>query len=100
MCRKFTPGELNTMDHMAKDDIIFQLQERLDALEHSYENLMEQIRLADQQKYGRHTEKLCEITGQLSFFNEAEAYCDVSVPEPYIDERVAHAMKPARMYKK
>ena len=100
MCRKFTPGELNTMDHMAKDDIIFQLQERLDALEHSYENLMEQIRLADQQKYGRHTEKLCEITGQLSFFNEAEANCDESVPEPSIEETVAHAMKPARRSKK
>ncbi len=70
MCRKFTPYELNTMDHEAKNDVICQMQDRLDKLEHDYENLIEQIRLADQQRFGRHTEKLSEIEGQISFFNE------------------------------
>ncbi len=46
------------------------MQERLDKLEHDYENLIEQIRPANQQKFGRSTEKLSEIAGQLSFFNE------------------------------
>ena len=67
MCRKFTPDELNTMDHESKNDVIYQVQDRLDKLEHDYENLMEQVRLANQQRFGRNTEKLDEITGQLSF---------------------------------
>ena len=100
MCRKFTPDELNTMDHEAKNDVICQMQDRLDKLEHDYENLIEQIRLADQQRFGRHTEKLSEIEGQLSFFNEAEENCDESRPEPTIDETVAAAVKQPRSPKK
>ena len=100
MCRKFTPDELNTMDHETKNDVICQMQDRLDKLEHDYENLIGQIRLADQQRFGRHTEKLSEIEGQLSFFNEAEENCDESRPEPTIDETVAAAVKQPRSPKK
>ena len=100
MCKKFTPDELNTMGHDAKDDLIFQMQERLDKMERDYEKLMEQIRLANQQKYGRSTEKLNEIAGQLSFFNEAEANCDESVAEPTMEETVINALKPDRKAKK
>lgn len=96
MCKKFTPDELNTMDPATKNDVIFHLQDRLDDLERSYENLMEQIRLANQQRYGRNTEKLDEIAGQLSFFNEAEANCDETAAEPTITETVTEAMKPPR----
>ena len=46
------------MDIETKDGVIFQMQDRLDKLEHDYENLIEQIRLANQQRFGRHTEKL------------------------------------------
>ena len=61
---------------------------------------LEQVRLANQQRFGRNTEKLDEITGQLSFFNEAEADCNENVPEPTIDETLAFAMKPPRKRKK
>ncbi len=44
MCQKFTPDELNKMDHQSKNAVICQMQERLDKLEHDYENLIEQIR--------------------------------------------------------
>lgn len=86
MCKKFTPEELNTMQPGDKDEIIFNMQDRLDALEKNYEHLVEQIRIADQQRFGRHTEKLDQIAGQLSFFNEAEVACDLTVQEPVIDE--------------
>ena len=76
MCKKFTPDELNKMDHKTKDGVIYQMQDRLDQLERNYENLMEQVRLANQQRFGRHTEKLEDISGQLFFFNEAEANCN------------------------
>ena len=50
MCKKFTPDELNQMDHTAKNDVIFQMQDRLDKLEQNYETLIEQVRLANQQR--------------------------------------------------
>ena len=100
MCQKFTPDELNTMDHDCKNDVIYQMQDRLDMLEHNYENLMEQIRLANQQRFGRHTETLESLAGQLSFFNEAEGNCDENVPEPTIVETVGAMLKPSRRPKK
>ena len=32
MCKKFTPDELNKMDHETKNDVIYQMQDRLDRL--------------------------------------------------------------------
>ena len=99
MCKKFTPDELNTMDTGSKDDIIYQMQDRLDKLEQDYENLMEQVRLANQQRFGRQSEKLEAITGQISFFNEAEACCDESIPEPTIEETIIETEKKPRKSK-
>lgn len=100
MCQKYTPDELNNMNHDTKNEVIYQMQDRLDKLEHDYENLIEQIRLANQQRYGRHTESLESITGQLSFFNEAEACYDEKNPEPAIGEVVEDALKKPRKSKK
>ena len=96
MCQKFTEEELNTMNHDAKNAVIYQMQERLDKLEHDYERLMEQIHLADQERFGRHTEKLNEIAGQLSFFNEVEACYDENAKEPAIESVVDSALKKPR----
>lgn len=100
MCQKFTADELNIMDHETKNDVIYRMQDRLDRLEHDYENLMEQVRLADQQRFGRHTEKLSEIAGQISLFNEVEACFDEQGQEPAIDDVVDAALKPPRKKKK
>ena len=100
MCKKFTPDELNQMDHTAKNDVIFQMQDRLDKLEQNYETLIEQVRLANQQRFGRQTEKLDDIAGQLSFFNEAEANYDETAPEPVMEEVIESAKKRSRKSKK
>ena len=100
MCKKFTPDELNKMDHKTKNDVIYQMQDRLDRLEQNYENLMEQIHLANQQRFGRQTEKLDDIAGQLSFFNEAEANCDEKVPEPTVEDVIDSARKVPKKPKK
>ena len=100
MCKKFTPEELNIIGAKAKDDIIYQMQDRLDKLEQDYENLIEQVRLANQQRFGRHSEKLGAIVGQICFFNEAEACYDVSTPEPTIEETIIEAKKKPRKSKK
>jgi hypothetical protein len=99
MCKKFTPDELNTLDIESKDGIIYQMQDRLDKLEQDYENLMEQVRLANQQRFGRGSEKLEAIAGQISFFNETEACYDESVPEPTIEETIIEAEKKPRKSK-
>lgn len=95
MCKKFTPDELNKMDHKTKNDVIYHMQDRLDRLEQNYENLIEQIRLANQQRFGRQTEKLDDIAGQLSFFNEAEADYDEAAKEPTVKMSLIH---PERQY--
>ena len=100
MCKKFTPDELNKMDHEAKNDVIYQMQDRLDRLEQNYENLVEQVRLANQQRFGRHTEKLDDIAGQLSFFNEAEANYDEKAKEPTVEEVIDSSRKMPRKPKK
>ena len=96
MCRKFTPEELNTMDIRQKDDVIFQMQDRLDKLEQDYERLVEQIRIANAQKFGRSREKLNDLVGQLSFFNEAEACCDENAAEPAIDDVIDESLRKPR----
>ena len=96
MCQKYTADELNSMNHDAKNEVIYQIQDRLDKLEHDYENLIEQIRLANQQRYGCHTESLDAIAGQLSFFNEAEACYDEQNPEPTVDEVIEDTVKSPR----
>jgi len=100
MCKKFTPEELNILGAKAKDDIIYQMQDRLDKLEQDYENLIEQVHLANQQRFGRHTEKLEAITGQICFFNEIEACYDIGTPEPTIEETIIEAKKKPRKSKK
>ena len=88
------------MDHETKNDVIYQMQDRLDRLEQNYENLVEQVRLANQQRFGRHTEKLDDIAGQLSFFNEAEANYDEKVKEPTVEEVIDSSRKMPRKPKK
>ena len=100
MCKKFTPDELNKMDHKTKDYVIYQMQDRLDRLEQNYENLIEQVRLAKQQRFGRRTEKLDDIAGQLSFFNEAEANYNKAAKEPTVEEVIDSSRKVPRKPKK
>lgn len=100
MCKKFTPDELNKMDHETKNGVIYQMQDRLERLEQNYENLIEQIRLANQQRFGRHTEKLDDIAGQLSFFNEAEANYDEAAKEPTVEDVIDSSGKVPRKPKK
>ena len=100
MYQKYTADELNTMNHDTKNEVICQMQDRLNELEQNYERLLEQIRLANNEKFGRHTEKLSEIVGQLSFFNEVEACYDENCSEPAIEEVVDDASKKPRKPKK
>ena len=65
--------------------MILSMQGQMDKMNENLETLIEQIRIANQQRYGRHTEKLDAMDGQLSFFNEAE-YFSAEAQEPDLDE--------------
>lgn len=86
MATKYTLEELNTMSPDAKDLLIISLQDQIERLNDNLEKLIEQVRLADQYRFGRRTEKLSQIEGQMSMFDEAEFTYDEDANEPDIEE--------------
>jgi len=64
------------------------MQEQMEQLNANMEKLIEQISIANQQRFGRHSERLDVIDGQLDLFNEAEALSEEAgnALEPSIDE--------------
>ena len=67
---KHTLNELGNMSREELITIILSMQGQLDALNENIEKLIEQVRLANSYRFGRHTETLKSIDGQLSFFDE------------------------------
>lgn len=90
---KYTPEELNTFSKEQLISLYCNLQDQLEQLNRNMEALLEQVRLANQYRFGRKTEKLDQIEGQLSLFNEAEFLSDLSVPEPSEDEVIVTVRK-------
>ena len=86
--KKYTAEELSTMDPAVMAGIILSLQDQIEALNTSFENLIEQIRIANQNRFGRRTEKLDVIDGQLSLFDEAENLADSDTAEACVEEVV------------
>ena len=86
MSKKYTADELKKMSSKEKDLIILSLQDSIDELNENLEKLIEQIRIANQQRFGRHSEKMEVIDGQLSIFNEAEYLADENIEEPELED--------------
>lgn len=86
MANKHTLEELNNCSREELITTVLMMQGQLDALNENIERLIEQVRIANSHRFGRHTETLSSIEGQLSFFDEAESLCDLSVPEPEPEE--------------
>ena len=86
MAVKHTSEELYKLDKSELVAIILSLQEQLDRVNVNLESLIEQIRLSNQQRFGRQTEKSSELYEQLSFFNEAEKLSEDAPDEPTAEE--------------
>ena len=86
MSKKHTLNELNNMSREDLITIVLTMQGQLDTLNDNIEKLIEQVRLANQQRFGRSTETLKSIDGQLSFFDEADTLFDPNVAEPEAEE--------------
>ena len=78
--------ELNNCSREELITIVLMMQGQLDTLNENIERLIEQVRIANSYRFGKHTETLDSIDGQLSFFDEAENCCNLSVPEPAAEE--------------
>lgn len=78
MGKTYTVEELEKCSKEELMRMLLSMQERMNG---NLENLIEQIRVASQQKFGRHTEKLEAMEGQLSFFNEAEYLSEEALGE-------------------
>ena len=72
MWKTYTVEELEKCSKEELMRMLLAMQDQMERMNGSLENLIGQIRVANQQKFGRHTEKLEAMEGQLSFFNEAE----------------------------
>ena len=109
MAFKFTEEQLNTLDKSFIVNLFLQLQDQNDKLSgeiqelnKKMEVLIEQITLANKNRFGRSSEKtidtsqICfmEVDGTIVFFNEAEAISDLDAEEPDTLEN-----KPARTAK-
>lgn len=60
------------------------LKKELDGAHKTIESLLEQVKLANQHRFGSSSEKV--IPEQLSLFNDCEAACDLKAPEPVIGD--------------
>jgi hypothetical protein len=86
MANKHTLEELNNCSREELITYVLMMQGQLDALNENIEKLIEQVRIANNYRFGKHTETLSSIDGQLSFFDEADAACNESAPEPDPEE--------------
>lgn len=82
MGKKHTLEELNNCSREELITFVLMMQGQLDELNENIERLIEQVRIANAYRFGKHTETLSSIDGQLSFFDEADSACDEHAPEP------------------
>ncbi|MCP1101015.1 hypothetical protein M2454_000236 [Aequitasia blattaphilus] len=67
MGQKYTAEELNQFSKQELVFLVSSLQGQMETMNENLEKLIEQVRIANQQRFGRHTEKLDTMDGQLSF---------------------------------
>ena len=91
MADRHTLEELNNCSREELITMVLMMQGQLDTLNENIERLIEQVRIANSYRFGKHTETMDSIDGQLSFFDEVERCSDLSAPEP-----VAEEMLPSR----
>ena len=68
MADRHTLEELNNCSREELITIVLMMQGQLDTLNENIERLIEQVRIANSYRFGKHTETLDSIDGQLSFF--------------------------------
>ena len=112
MAVKYTEEQLNNVDKSFLIALLLNQQEQLESLtkelhdtNEKMQKLLEQLILSNQERFGRSSEKMkdtnqicfMEVDGNIIFFNEAEAVCDLTIEEP--EDLVTKKTKQKEMYK-
>ena len=82
---KYTEEQLNSVDHSLLVQMFLNQQEQLASIDQKLQLVLEQLAVANNNRFGRSSEKLetenqiafLEVDGQIVFFNEAEAVVDL-----------------------
>lgn len=97
MAIKYTEEQLNSIDKSLLVQMFLNQQEQpetltkeVHSLNDKLQNIMEQIVLSNKNRFGRSSEQMIdshqirfmEVDGNIVFFNEAEAVCDLEKEEP------------------
>ena len=83
MGKQFTEEELKNCSKEMLITLFLSMQDQMEQLNQNMERLIEQIASANQHRFGRSSEKLSVIDGQMNLFNEAEKIMEtLYVPEP------------------
>ena len=107
MAAIFSAEQLNMMDQTTLIAIILDQQKnmaeqrqlvkqqsaQITRLNSQVELFIEQIRIGNQNRFGKKSERLDVIDGQLSLFNEAETTANPEASEPEVEEIVVKAHK-------
>ncbi len=72
MAKTYTSEELHKCDKKTLSAIILSMQDQIETLNRNMEKLIEQIAAANNHRYGKKSEKMDVIDGQLNLFNEPE----------------------------
>ena len=91
-----TLEKLNNCSREELITMILMMKGQLDTLNENIEKLIEQVRLANSYRFGKHSEKLEVLDGQMSFFDEADAMYDAVAPEPKEDDVLPPKRKKAK----
>lgn len=95
MAQIYSDKELDNCSRQELKQMVLSMQGQLAKMNENYENLIEQIRVANQNQFGRKSERLDVLEGQMSFFNEAEYLSEEASGEPEFEE-VVRRRKPKK----
>ena len=86
--KQLSSSELNSMTKEEMAAMILQMQQTQLQLQQQVHTLTEKIALMNARHFGRSTEKLSTLPGQLNIFNEAEVAAEEAIAEPAIEQVV------------
>ena len=84
--KQLSSSELNNLSRADLAAMVLQLQQQINTLN-------EKIAIMNARHFGRSTEKLDTLPGQMSVFNEAEAAAAEAIAEPAIEQVVVRKQK-------
>ena len=91
--KQLSSSELNSMTKEEMAAMILQMQQTQLQLQQQVHTLTEKIALMNARHFGRSTEKLSTLPGQMNIFNEAEVAAAEAIAEPAIEQVVIRKKK-------